>query len=398
VKNLKDIDKVIVDFIKTNTDEIVNIRREFHKIPELGLEELKTTKAIFDYLDSLGLKVNVGEGNTGVVAEINENIQDYCMAFRFDIDALPITEETGLPYSSTHAGRMHACGHDGHIAIGLGLAKLINEIKNYIPSRVRFIFQPAEEGLGGAKKMVAEGALQNPIPNLIVGLHIWPYLNSGEIGIKDGPVMAAGDKFYIKLIGKEGHGSTPHLAIDPTIMAAEIIQGLQNIVSRKINASESSVISVGTIRSGNSFNTVPSDVEITGTTRFTNMELREVLKRDMEKLIKGVTVSNDGRYVFNYEKCFDVTKSDMELVKILKSTISTTIGIGRIVELESPSMASEDFSEYENYIPGLYFFLGTKNKEKDCIYPLHNSRYNFDEDILPLAINLLARLAVNIRS
>lgn len=381
---------------KINSPEIINLRRELHKIPELGFEEYKTSLLIANYLENLGLNVVKGVGKTGVVADINEEIQDYCIALRFDIDALPIFEETDLPFASIHYGKMHACGHDGHIAIGLGIAKLINNIRAKIPARIRLIFQPAEEGRGGAKRMIDDGVLNEPTPDVIIGIHIWPYLDTGEIGIKKGPIMAAGDKFSIKLFGKEGHGSGPHLAIDPTIMVAEVINGFQNIVGRNINPLEPTVISVGTINGGNSFNTIPSQIELTGTTRFTNIQLRKTLKKDMEKLIEGITLAYNGSYEFNYEKCFDVTNSNVTLVNILRNTINENVKDIKVIELDTPSMASEDFSEYENYSPGIYFFIGTKNHNKNCIYPLHNSKYNFDESILTRSVEVLTKFVFNL--
>lgn len=393
---MKEFDILANKIIERNQHEIIDLRREFHKYPELGFQEFKTSRMIWAYLDQLELDDKSKIAGTGVVVDVNPHIMDYCIALRFDIDALPIAEETDLEFASKHSGNMHGCGHDGHIAIGLGLAKLLKEVKDLIPARIRLIFQPAEEGLGGAKKMIDGGALSNPTPNLIIGLHIWPYLNSGCFGIKSGPIMAAGDKYFLKFIGKEGHGSSPHLAVDPTIMTAEVIQGFQNIIGRVMDPVESAVISVGTIHGGNSFNTIPSFVEITGTTRFTDMELRKKLEEKMTNLIKGIAISNGATYEFNYEKCFDVTTSDKELVEILRSTINETVGEGKIIDLEGSSMASEDFSEYEHHIPGLYFFLGTMNKERDCIYPLHNSKYNLDEEVLPCAVKVLGNLVRNI--
>lgn len=395
VIELENINEVIKNLVNENNEEVINLRRSFHMIPELGLKEYKTSREIYKYLYSLGLNVQrVAE--TGIIADINEDILDYCIALRFDIDALPIYEETDVNYFSTHQGMMHACGHDGHISIGLGLAKLLLSIKSLIPARIRFIFQPAEEGLGGANLMIKEGVLDNPTPNLIIGIHIWPYIQSGNIGIKSGPVMAAGDKFYVKLIGKEGHGSGPHLTVDPTIMSSEVIQGFQKIVSRNINPVEPSVISIGTISGGNSFNTIPNNVELTGTTRFTNMNLREIIKNRMEDIIKSVVHENGGTYEFIYNDCFDVTNSDEELVNIIRKTATELIGNENIILLDKPSMASEDFSDYERFIPGLYFFLGTNNKEKNCIYPLHHSKFNLDEDILSIGINLIGKLVYDI--
>lgn len=395
VIELENINELIKKLVKENNEEVINLRQSFHKIPERGFEEYKTSKEIFEYLKSLGLKVK-RIAKTGVIADINDDILDYCIALRFDIDALPIEEETGVDYSSTYKGMMHACGHDGHISIGLGLAKLLMSIKNLIPARIRFIFQPAEEGLGGAKQMIKEGVLENPKPNLIIGLHIWPYIKSGNIGIKSGPVMAAGDKFYIKLIGKEGHGSGPHLTVDPTIMASEVIQGFQKIISRNINPVEPSVISIGTINGGNSFNTIPNCVELTGTTRFTNMNLREVIKNRMEDIIKSVVHENGGMYEFIYYNCFDVTDSDEKLVNIIRKTATELIGNEKVILLDNPSMASEDFSEYERFVPGLYFFLGTNNKEKNCIYPLHHSKFNLDEEILSIGVNLMGKFVYDL--
>jgi len=392
---LIDIDKLINEFIHKNNSEILNIRREIHKYPEIGFEEFKTSEMIKTYLMESGLSPQNIAG-TGVIVDINTNIKDYCIALRFDIDALPIFEDTGLEFSSAHDGKMHACGHDGHIAIGLGLAKMLNEIKDNIPARIRLIFQPAEEGLGGASKIIKEGALEDPNPNLIIGLHIWPYLESGKIGIKTGPVMAAGDKYYVRLVGKQGHGSSPHLAIDPTIMAAEIIQGFQKISSRFVNPIDPVVISVGTINGGESFNTIPASVEITGTTRFVDIELRKEIESRMEDIINGVVIASRGSYEFVYEKCFDVTTSDEELVNILESTAYEIIGQDNVIRVANPNMASEDFSEYEKLIPGLYFFVGTRNEDKDCVYPLHNSKYKLDEDIISNAITLLGKLVINI--
>lgn len=392
---MNDIHDLIETIVSKKNEEIIDLRRTFHKIPEIGFQEFETSTLIYNHLESLGLKVNK-IAQTGIIADINSEITDYCIALRFDIDALPITEETMLSYQSTNNGVMHACGHDGHISIGLGLASLLVEIKELIPARIRLIFQPAEEGLGGAKKMIEEGAISDPVPNLIIGLHIWPYLNSGEIGIKSGPVMAAGDKFEIELMGIGGHGSSPHLTIDPSIMLMEMIQGFQKIVSRNINPIEPAVISIGTINGGNSFNTIPNSIKLTGTTRFTNINLRDDIKNKMENVLESIILSNGGSYKFNYEKCFDVTVSDEELVKVINLTAIDSIGANNVTILANPSMASEDFSEYEINIPGLYFFLGTKNNIKNCNYPLHHSKFNLDEDILSLGIILIGRLIYNI--
>ena len=393
---MDNIDDRIRKFAFENKEELIELRRELHKYPEIGFEEFKTSKIISDYLEGLGLNVRKGIASTGVVADINSHIDDYTVALRFDIDGLPITEETGLDYSSNNIDKMHACGHDGHITIGLGMAKLLCEIKESIPARIRLIFQPAEEGKGGAKKMVEEGVLKDPVPNLIIGFHIWPYLNTGEVGLKSGPVMAAGDKFHIKLLGKGGHGSSPHLAIDPILMAAEVIQGLQKIVSRNIATSESAVLSLGTIEGGSSFNIIPSEVELSGTIRVDNTDLRGIIEERMEDVLKGVALGSGGGYEFDYESCFKLTTSHEELVDILYKSICESLGEEKAIFLESCNMTSEDFSEYEEYIPGLYFFLGTRNEDKDCVHPLHNPLYKLDEDTLPIGIIVLGTLLKNI--
>ena len=208
--------------------------------------------------------------------------------------------------------------------------------------------------------------------------------------------MAMGDKFRIKLHGKEGHGSSPHLSIDPTLMVAEVIQGLQKIVSRNIDPNESVVVSVGTIHGGNSFNIIPSNVEISGTVRMTNDRLREFVKKRIEDVLKGATIGGNGAYEFEYEECFKLTVSDENLVKILYKSVCECLDEDSAVYLKNGSMASEDFSEYEQYIPGLYFFLGTRNEDKGCIYPLHNSLYKLDEDILTTGVTVLANLVKDI--
>ncbi len=387
---------MIKKFVLENKEELIKLRREFHRYPEIGFKEFKTSKMISDYLEELGLDVKKGIAGTGVVADINTHIDDYTVALRFDIDGLPVKEETGLDYSSKNEGTMHACGHDGHITVGLGMAKLLCEIGEFIPARIRLIFQPAEEGLGGAKKMVEEGVLKDPVPNLIIGFHIWPYLKTGEVGFKSGPVMAAGDEFHIKLLGKGSHGSSPHLAVDPILMAAEFIQGLQKIVSRNISSSESAVISIGTIEGGSSFNIIPSDIKLSGTVRVDNTDLREFIKEKMENVLKGVTLGSGGEYEFSYESCFKLTTSCEELVDILYKSICESLGEDKAIHLKNCNMTSEDFSEYEEYIPGLYFFLGTGNEEKDCIYPLHNPSYRLDEDTLTTGIIVLGTLLKNI--
>ncbi len=383
-------------FVKKNIElygeEVIRYRREFHKNPEIGFEEYKTSEMIVNYLNDIGLKAIRRVAKTGVVVDINPHIDFYCVAIRVDIDALPITEETGMDYQSLNVGKMHACGHDGHISIGLGIARILNEIKDSLQARVRIIFQPAEEGLGGAKQMILDGVLDNPKPDLILGLHIWPSLESGKIGIKEGPIMAAGDKFTLRLIGVEGHGSSPHLAIDPTIMAAEIIQGFQNIVGRKIDSLKPAVISVGTITSGKSFNTIPYDVLMTGTTRYIDENLQGELKKNMEMLIENITKLNGGSYEFNYEPTFNVTNSDRRLVELCIKAMDEKRLSNNLVYLQNPSMASEDFSEYEKYVPGLYFFIGNKNEEKGCTFPLHSSKFKIDEDILLKAVEILCYL------
>lgn len=390
------VNDTIKEKVLSYKDEFIRLRRKFHQCPELGFCEFNTSKMIAEYLRNLELDVKEGVGGTGVVADINPEITDTVIALRVDMDALAIKEETNLPYISQNEGMMHACGHDGHITIGLGTAKVLSEIKAYIPAHIRLIFQPAEEGLGGAKRMVSDGVLEDIKIQAVIGLHIQPIIPLGKIGVKVGPVMAMGDGFSINIYGSGGHGSAPQSTIDPIVIAAEVITSLQKIVSRNIDPCDPAVISIGSIHSGNAFNVIPGCVEIKGTTRSVSEETRDYMKNRMEEIIKSVTEGNRGTYEFNYEKIFKLVINDKSLVGILEKTVGECSGKDSIMHMEKPLMVSEDFSEYTENIPGTYFFIGTGNQDGTMEYPLHHSHYSIDERVLSTGVLTLASYAVNI--
>nr|WP_279380039.1 amidohydrolase [Sporosalibacterium faouarense] len=373
----------------------VNLRRHFHKHPELGYQEHETAKKIAELLKEWGLEVQEGVATTGVVGVLKGNKVGRTIAIRADIDALPIKEATGLEFASQNEGVMHACSHDGHIAMCLGTAKILSEIKEHLKGNVKFIFQPAEEGPGGAEKMIEEGVLENPSVDAIIGLHIWPEIESGFVGISKGPIMAAADRYEMTIKGLGGHGAKPHLAIDPIIAASHIVTTLQSIVSRELDPLDSTVISNCSFNSGNRFNVIPEEANLSGTVRTFNPKIREEVPRRMESIISGIANSMRCKYDFKYEYYYPATINDKEFTSYFENIAKDILGQEKVFEIERPSMGAEDFSFYLEKVPGTFFFLGTKNEEKEINKPIHHPEYTIDEDILPIGVELFCSMVVD---
>ena len=375
----------LVEF-KKYKDEVIRLRRDFHKHPELGFEENRTSGIVRDYLNDLGIETRV-MAKTGVVGEIN-NEGNKRIAIRADMDALPINEENDVPYCSIYPGKMHACGHDAHTAMLLVTAKILSQME--FEGNIRFIFQPAEEGLNGARKMVEEGAIDGV--DSIFGLHVWANLPSGNIAISPGPVLANVDLFRVVIKGKGGHGASPHETVDPIVASSYIISSLQSIVSRNVDPMKSAVITVGKINGGTAFNIIPENVEFEGTVRTFDEDVHNLIEKRISELIENEARAFGAKGKIEYKHLNYATVNDERLAIIGRRVAAR---IMNVVEQE-PDMGGEDFSEYARIIPGLFAFLGTRNEEKGIIYPHHNPRFNVDEDALIYGVVFEVNMALEL--
>ena len=361
--------------VKKIKKEIINWRRDFHHNPELSFQEYRTRDVIASELKSMGLKPRINIGRTGVIADLSFG-EGPKIGIRADMDALPIQETSGLPFASKNDGVMHACGHDAHMAMLLGTAKALTQIKANYNGTVRFIFQPAEEGKGGAKYMIQDGCLDGV--DEIYGIHIWNYQPFGEIGVKDGPVLAAADMFDIKIKGIGGHGAAPQGTVDCIVVSSYLIQAFQTIVSRNTNPLDSTVVTVGEINGGNNFNIIADEVFISGTARAYNEKNRKMIKERMEEIIAGTERMYNAKIDFNYKDGYPPTVNHKNPTKkVLKAAKKVA---GDNVVLPYLSMGGEDFSYYLKKKPGCFFFIGSApNKNKLFETPHHCSHFTIDE-------------------
>ena len=377
--------------IKNIKDEIYTIRRHFHRYPELSFKEFNTAETISQHLNNLGISHKKGVGKTGIVGEINFG-PGPTIALRADMDALPIQEENNLDYKSLNDGVMHACGHDGHMAILLGAANALSKNSKLKKGTVRFIFQPAEEGLGGAKYMIEDGCLDKV--DEIYGLHLWNYQLYGEVGIKDGPVMASADLFDIEVSGKGGHGATPQGTVDAIVVASNLVTMLQTIVSRNTNPLESTVLSIGKIKGGHNFNIISDKVHMSGTTRAYTEENRTMIKQRMKEVIEGVSKSFGADIKLNYKDGYPPTVNHSSQVEKVLEAASSVVASGA----KNPylSMGGEDFSYYLQNKPGCFFFVGSAPNENEILStPHHCSHFNIDERALLIGASVYLNLIEN---
>jgi len=378
--------------IKNISEDIYSYRRDFHKYPELSFNEYRTAETISKYLDSFGINHKTNIGKTGIVGEINFG-DGPTIALRADMDALPIQETGDLEYKSKNDGIMHACGHDGHMAILLGTANVLSQSNIIKKGKVKFIFQPAEEGGGGARYMIEDGCLDDV--DEIYGLHLWNYQALGEVGIKTGPIMAAADMFDITIRGKGGHGATPQGTIDSVVVASHLVTMLQTIVSRNTNPLENTVLTIGKIKGGQNFNVIADKVELSGTTRAYTEQNREMIKNRMESIIQGVSEAFKADIILNYKEGYPPTINHDIPTKHIMDAASNVVGEGA-----GPpylSMGGEDFSYYLQKKPGCFFFVGSAPDKKDILStPHHCSHFNIDERSLLVGASVYLNLIENI--
>jgi carboxypeptidase Ss1 len=386
-----------LDFVseaKQIEPEIVETRRELHRHPELSYKEDGTSQFVAQRLRKLGIEVKKEVGGTGVLGVLRGGKKGLVVALRADMDALPVQETADVPFRSEVEGVMHACGHDTHMAMLLGAAKLLSDHRADLCGTVKFLFQPAEEhgGRGGALPMIEAGVMKDPKVDYVFGLHIDGARRSGEFGVKGGAIMAAPDTFKVKIIGKGGHGSAPHETVDPVYLAAHVILALQGVSSRMINPVRPFVITVGAVHAGTKENIIPDFALLQGTIRTLDEATRKLAKRKVDEVAKGVCRAFGGSAEVEFEEdAYPVTVNDPQAtegaIKVLKRIP------GAKVKRAEAIMGGEDFSRFLQEAPGTFYFLGTKNPAKGCVYPNHSAKFKVDEEVLKLGTASLAMLA-----
>lgn len=374
--------------------KLVKLRREFHQYPELAFNEFQTSQRVVKELKKLGLQVKKNIAKTGVVGILNVKKTGKTVALRADMDALPIQEQTNFAYKSKNKGVMHACGHDVHMSCVIGAAIILSELKDELNGNVKFIFQPSEESPpGGAKPMVQEGVLKNPKVSGIFGLHCDSAIPLGRIGIKEGPFMAQADSFDITITGVGGHGARPHDGIDAVVVAAQVIQALQTIVSRKIDPVQPVVVSVGKITGGTKRNIICDKVILEGTIRSLSREVAKRIPRLLKDMVSGITKGADASFELIYSPGYPVLINDPQATNFARSTITKMFGRQAIFEIKKPLMGAEDFAYYLEKVPGSFLRLGIRNPKKGAIYPWHHSKFTVDEDAIKIGSSVLAGVA-----
>lgn len=380
--------------------KLIEQRRDFHMHPELSNREERTSRVIAEKLRALGLdEVRTGVGKYGVVALLKGKLPGGVVAVRADMDALPIQETIDAPYKSRNDGVKHACGHDAHMTIQLGVVELLSKMRDRIRGSIKFIFQPAEEGpppgeRGGAQFMIEEGALENPRPSAIFGLHVMPNIEVGQIGYNSGPAMASSDRFSITIRGKKVHGAYPHDGIDTVVVAAECVTALQTIRSRRINTQEPLVITLGSIHGGNRFNIITDEVILEGTMRTLNEEVRTRSIEMMKQTLAGVTSAYGASYEIEFGANNPVTYNDPALVEATLPVMQKIIGEKNVTS-PKPQMGAEDFSRYQKIIPGFFYFLGVGNKEKGVTAMIHTPEFDIDEESLVVGVKLMSNVLLD---
>lgn len=367
-------------------------RRDLHQHPELGFQVTRTAGLVAQVLGELGCEVRTGVGRTGVVALLPGGRPGPTVMLRADMDALPIQEISDAPYASRMPGAMHACGHDGHVAIGLGAATLLAKHAPELRGRVLFVFQPAEEGDGGAAAMVADGALDDPRPDAAFGLHLWNTMPWGRVAVQAGPLMAAADTLRIRICGRGGHGALPHETVDAIAVTGQVLSALHTIVSRNVDPQETAVLTIGTVHGGTAFNVIAETVEMQGTIRTFSPAVRETVLTRLQVLLNGVTAGMDARYELDIQEMTGAVVNDPAMVEIARAAAVQVVGATSLA-WHAPLMVSEDFSEFARRVPACFMLLGSGNAELGLNAPHHNPRFDFDERVLPIGAALLATAA-----
>ncbi len=369
-------------------DEIIEIRRYLHQNPELGQNEFNTMETICSFLDKCGIEYKKNVADTGVVALIMGKTTRKVIGVRADIDALPIKEESNVDFPSINENVMHACGHDIHTAVLLGLAKLLKLMENNLNGTVKLFFQPAEETIGGAERMIKEGCLENPNVDAVLGLHVNPDIEVGKIGIRYGKMFAASDMITITVSGVQTHGAYPHDGIDPIVISSNIVMALQTLVSRNISPCNSAVFTVGSIHAGTSGNIIPETAKMNCISRTLDSKTRKFLQRRVVEIAENIAKSYRGKADVNIVESYGPLINDDSMVDLVKEAAIESIGIDNIIVLEEPFLGTEDFSYFAAAKKACFFNLGVRNEDKGCIYPIHSNKFVADEDSISIGIRV----------
>ena len=386
--------------IEEERESLIAIRRDFHAHPELGYEERRTCEIVERELGAAGVRFKAGlAGGTGVVGSL-EGSAETAIGLRADMDALPIEEETGLPYASQNPGVMHACGHDGHTTILIGAARVLSKIaqETPLPNPVTFVFQPAEEGGAGGKRMVEDGCLTGavlgkPVRHMF-GLHGWPSMQLGKVGTRPGPLLAAADKFTITIRGLGSHAAFPHYGHDPVLAGSAVVQTLQSICSRNIDPLDSVVVSVTKFHGGTAFNVIPEEVVLEGTVRTLTPETKERTIARMEEIVQRTAEAHRCEGRLDYGHGYPVTRNDPAAVDIFERHAREAVGEQRVERMANPVMGGEDFSFYCQEVPSCFFALGLAPDLSKGMPLLHHPKFDFNDDAVPLGVEMFCRLAL----
>ncbi len=373
-------------------DFIIELRREFHMYPESSWEEVRTSSRVKEELDKLEIPY-ISLAGTGVLATIKGKNPGKTVALRADMDALETTETNNVPYKSKHEGKMHACGHDGHTAMLIGAANILNDIKDEINGTIYLIFQPAEEVAGGAKKMIEESNFMDEVDS-VFGIHLWSDVEAGKVSVEAGPRMASADFFTLNIKGKAGHGSMPHQTVDAVVAASAVVMDLQSIVSREISPLDSAVLTIGSFHSGTRFNIIAGDATLEGTTRCFDPVIRDKFPEIIERIAKNTAASYRAEISLNYNLGTPPTINDPECSKIATGSVEKLLGKDGVVEMEKTT-GGEDFAYFLEKVPGVFAFVGIRNEEKGACYPHHHDKFNMDEDALEIGASLYAQYAID---
>ena len=387
------------EIIDKHYPEMVELREDFHRHPELSQHEERTAALAAEVLSGLGLEVRRGVGGHGVVGLLKGKTGGPTVALRADMDALPMKEETGLPYASENDGVMHACGHDTHTAMLLGAACVLSDMKDELKGNVKFIFQPAEElnPTGGAPGMISDGVLEDPHVDALFALHVWPIYETGHIVMRPGPQMGASDRLFITIKGKSAHGSAPDQGVDAIMIASQVVSGLQSIVSRSVSPLDSAVVTIGTIKGGWRYNVIPDNVEMEGTVRTLREETQSRMPELIERTVRGIAEGLGGSCEVRYVKGYPPMVNDPKLFKLAANAVKNGIGEDALIVAEEPALGAEDFAFFARERPSVMGWLGCspKGAPAGSVGILHNTRFRPDEACFPLGVRFLASCAVD---
>lgn len=386
---MSQIDQKIVEI----KEELLELRKELHRFPELGFQEFRTAEKVAEYLKVLGLEVETGIGGTGVIGLLRGK-SGPAIALRACLDALPVTEQSGVEYASHNPGVMHACGHDGNMTITLGAARILAQYKETLEGNVKFIFQASEENTGGAAEIIKAGGLKNPDVGAIITPHNWHGIPQGVMVVKPGPVLASSDLFKLEIFGTPGHGAWPHLAVDPIPIAADVISAFQNIISREIDPTKAATVSIGRIEGGTAENIISESVALYGTVRTLDEDVRILIQNRIEEIAKGVTQAARAACKLTYNRIMPPVNNDARLSAFTTNVLSKAFSPNMVTSEFPPTMGCEEFSLYQQQIPGIFLFIGNDIPGREVV-PIHSPYYIFNDEILTGGVKALCEIALS---